>query len=119
MTLLIVFVGIIAVSNVLLLGAISFLAFAAKKFLDTSAASTLSEVKATVHSVNNMVDKVEDKAEKIMNISEDTARKISGTMMATTDMVQETVTTPIISISSFIAGLTKAIETWRRTSVRA
>lgn len=118
MTLLLVFVGIIALSNLLLLGAIAFLALAFKKFLDTSAASTLAEVKSTVRNVNSMVDKVEDRAEKIMIIGEDTARKVSGSVNATTEMVQNSLTTPLISVSSFVAGVTKAVETWRRASAR-
>ena len=118
MTLLLVFVGIIALSNLILLFAIAFLALAAKRFLDTSAASTLAEAKTTIRNVNDMVDRVENKAEQIMNLSEDTARKVSSTVVATTEMVGDSVTKPLIDISSFLTGVSKAIETWRKASAR-
>ena len=118
MTLLQVFVGIIAFSNLLLLAAIAFLAFAAKRFIDTSAAPAVSDVRNTIQSVNGMVDKVEGTAERIMCIGEQTAQKLSDRVIATTDVVQETVTTPLINVSSFAAGVAKALETWRKTSTR-
>jgi hypothetical protein len=117
-TLLQVFVGIIAFCNLLLLVAIAVLALSAKRFIDTSATPAVSDVRNTIQSVNSMVDQVEDKAERIMCISEETAQKLSDRVIATTDMVQESVTTPLINISSFVAGVTKAVETWRKASIR-
>ena len=111
MTLLTVFVGIIAFSNLVMFVAIAYLAVAVKKLLDTS-------VKPTIENVNKLVNKVEDKAERIMDIGEDTARKVSGTVVATTDMVQNTITSPMISFSSMVAGITKAVETWRRVCAK-
>ena len=111
MTLLTVFVGIIAFSNLVLLLAIAYLAVAVKKLLDTS-------IKPTITSVNDLVGKVEDRAERIMDIGEDTARKVSGTVVATTDMVQNSITSPVISLSSMVAGISKAVATWRRVSAK-
>lgn len=109
MTLLTIFVGIIAFANLVLLVGLAYLAVAVKKLLDTS-------VKPAIANVNDLVDKVEDRTERIMDISEDTVRKVSGTVLTTTDMVQDTITSPIISLSSLLAGVSKAMKTWRRVA---
>lgn len=114
MTLLTVFVGIIAVTNLVLMLAIAFLALSAKKLLDTSVKQAVREVQTTVHSVNEMVERVEDRTEKLLDISEQTARKVSGTVVATTDMVRDTITTPLIGVSGVLAGISRALKTWRR-----
>ena len=118
MTLLTVFVGIIAFSNLLLLVAIAMLAFALKGLVEKSVVPAVSEVKSTIHNVNTLVDKVEDKAERIMIIGEETARTVSSKVVATTDLVQETVTSPLINASSILTGVLRAVETWRRASAR-
>lgn len=119
MTLLTIFVGVIALSNLVLLLGLAYLAIAVKKLIDTSVKPAVSEAQSTIHNVNVMVDKVEDKAEQILNIGEETARKVSGSVVATTDMVQDTVTPPLISFSSMVAGISKALETWRRASAKS
>ncbi|MHB1001208.1 MAG: hypothetical protein ACYC27_18350 [Armatimonadota bacterium] len=119
MTWLTVFVGIIAFSNLILLVGLAFLAFTVKKLLDNSVQPVLSEVKSTINNVNSMVDKVENKAERIMEISEDTARKVSGRVVATTNIVQESITTPLINISSVLTGISKAITVLRGQSARS
>jgi len=116
MTLLTIFVGIIALSNLVLLIAISILAMSVKRLVDTSIKPAVSEATHTIHNVNQLVEKVEDKAERIMQIGEETARKVSSTLVATTDVVQETVSSPLISFSSLIAGISRAWQTWRRAS---
>jgi nucleoside diphosphate kinase len=113
---LIIFVGIIAFSNLVLLLAIAFLALAAKKFLDTSATPMMAEVKETVNKVNEMVDRIEDKADHIMTIGEDTAQKVSTSVVTASDMVEKSVKEPLVTVSSVIAGIAKAVETWRKAS---
>lgn len=116
MTWLIVFVGIIAFSNLVLLGGLAYLAVMVKKLLDNQVQPILSEAKSTVRNVNTLVDKVENKTERILEISEDTARKVSGRVVATTDVMQETITTPLINLTSIIAGINKALSVLRRES---
>ena len=106
-----IFTGVISLSNLILLGGLAYLAVNVKKLLDTS-------VKPTVANVKSIVDKVEDSAERIMDIGEDAVRKVSSTVAATTDVVQDTVTSPLISISSLFAGISKAMQVWRRASAK-
>jgi len=113
-----VFLGIIMVCQVILVVAIAALAFTLKKFLDTSAAPALSEVQHTVQTVNKAVDIVEDRAERIMDIGEDAARRVSGKLAATTDSVENSISVSVISVWSLIAGVAKAIEVWRGASAR-
>lgn len=108
-----VFTGIIAVSNLLLLGGVAFLAMTVKKLVERQVMPAVSEVKSTIANVNKLVDRVEGKAEEIMDIGENTARQVSSRVVQTTDMLQDTVTTPLINISSIIAGITRAVEVWR------
>ena len=118
MTLLNVFVGIIAFSNLILLVGLAYLAFAVKKLLDNSVQPVLKEAKSTINNVNTLVDKVENKTERILEISEDTARKVSGRVVATTDIVQDTITSPLINISSIVAGINRAFTILRRESAK-
>jgi len=106
-----IFTGVIALSSLILLGGLAYLAVTVKKLIDTS-------VKPAVANVKSLVDKVEDSAERIMDVGEDTVRKVSDTVVATTDMVQDTVASPLISFSSLLAGISKAVQTWRRASAK-
>lgn len=106
-----IFTGIIALANLILLGALAYLAIAAKKFLDTS-------VKPTIAHVNSLVGKVESGAERIIDTSENTVQKVSHTITNTADMVQRTIASPLISISSVFAGISEAWKTWRRASTK-
>ena len=116
MTLLTIFVGIIALSNLVLLVGLAVLAISVKRLVDTSVKPAISEVKSTIEGVNALVDKVGGRAEEMMEIGENTARKVSGTVVATTDMVQDTVTRPLVGLSSLFAGALKAWQTWRASA---
>lgn len=119
MTLLTVFVGIIALSNLILLVGLAMLAFSLKKVVDTSINPALREVNKTVKKVNALVDKIDDRADRILDISEDTVRVVSGKVVATTDVVEHAVASPFISISSLVTGISKGLEAWRRMSSTA
>ncbi len=116
MTLLIVFVGIIAFCNLLLLLSIAYMALSMGKLVRQSVMPAVDQVQRTVKNVDALVDRIEGKAEEIMNVGEDTVRKVSDRVVATTDLAQGTITTPLITLSSVVAGISKAIQTWRRTS---
>jgi hypothetical protein len=116
MTLMTVFVGIIAFCSLVLLLAVAFLAMSMKKLLDSSVTPVLEDVKSTVDSVNKLVETVDGKVDRILGVGEDTVRKVSGRVVATSEVMQDTITTPLITLSSAVAGIAKAIETWRRDS---
>ena len=119
MTLLTVFVGIIAFCNILLLISIAFLAFSVSRLVGKSVMPAVGEVQSTVRKVNGIVDNVGDRASKIMDIGENTARQVSGKVVATTGLLENTAAAPIISVSSIIAGITKAVQVWRESSAQS
>lgn len=109
MTWLTVFVGIIAFSNLILLTGLAMLAISVKRLLDDSVKPVLTEVKSTITDVNTMVHRIDDKAEKIMTISEDTAQKVSDHIVSTSGLVSEVVNSPLINIAGAAAGIAKMI----------
>lgn len=106
MTLLTVFVGIIAFSNLILLVAVAALALRMNSLVSTS-------VQPLMDKANKLMDTVDDKTGRILEISEDTARKVSDSVVATSDAVENAVVSPILSISSLAAGVAKAVETFK------
>ena len=112
MALLTVFVGIIAFSNLLLLVAIAVLAFSLSKVMNTSVKPVLSEVQLTIKNVNELVGKVEGRADHIMQIGEQTASKVSAKVVAASDIVEHTVTDRVMKITSLWAGISRAWEVW-------
>jgi len=118
MALFTVFVGIIAFSNLLLLVAIGVLAFSLSKVMNTSVKPVLSEVQSTIKNVNELVGKVESRADHIMQIGEQTASKVSAKVVAASDIVEHTVTDRVVKITSLWAGISRAWEVWRLPTVR-
>jgi uncharacterized protein YoxC len=118
-TLLIVFVGIIAFCNLLLLVSIAVLALSVSRLVSKSVMPAVGEVQSTARKVNIIVDNVSDRATKIMDIGENTARQVSGKVVATTGLLENSAAAPIISISSVIAGITKAVQVWRESSAKS
>ena len=106
MALLTVFVGIIAFSSLVLLIGVAALAFSLKRLTDTS-------IRPLLDKANSLMDKVDTRAETIMDIGEDAARKVSGAVVATTDTVEQAVVSPIMGLSSLAAGVAKAVEAFR------
>ena len=116
MTTLTVFVGIIAVCNLILLVGLAALAVSLSRVVNKSLSPALSEVNATVKKVNALVDKVDDHVEHMLDISEDTVRRVSGSVVATSDVVENAIASPFIGISSLMTGIARALEAWRRAS---
>jgi uncharacterized protein YoxC len=114
--LIVIFTGLIALSNLLLLGAIAYLAFTVKSLLTDSVQPAICEATETIKRVNEMVERVEQKAENILDISEETARRVSGSVLAATDVVQHSVAAPFINLASMVAGIRRAVETLRRSA---
>lgn len=113
-----IFTGVIALSNLILLGGLAYLAITASRLVGTEVKPVLADVRSTLRKVNETVDEVETKTEHIMGIGEDTARKVSGRVVATTDVIQDAIIAPLVNISSILTGISRAIETLRRSSVR-
>ncbi|MDI6828055.1 MAG: hypothetical protein QME62_06185 [Armatimonadota bacterium] len=116
MTWLIVFVGIIALCNLLLLSTVVYLAFMVRKLIVKSAQPAMAEVTSTIKSVNCFVEKVENRVEHMMEIGESTAKKVSDKVIATADIIKHSISSPLISILSIITGVSRAISELKRTS---
>ena len=116
MTLLTVFVGVIALCNVVVLVGTAVALFALKRLIDKPVRQAVCEAKNTIRNVNKLIDTVEDRTARILDISEQTARKVSGNVMATSEVVKETITSPLISFSSLVAGISEAVQSCRRAS---
>ena len=116
MTLLTVFVAIIAVCNVIVLVGTAVALFALKRLVDKPVRQAVCEAKSTIENINKLVDTVEDRTERILDISEQTARKVSVNVMATSEVVKETITSPLISFSSIVAGVSEALKSCRRSA---
>ena len=116
MTLLTVFIGVIAFCNFVVLVGTAVALFALKRLVDKPIRQAVCEAKSTIENVNKLVDTVEDRAERILDISELTAKKVSGNVVATSEVVKETITSPLISFSSLVAGIFQAIQSCRRSA---
>ena len=114
--LLVIFTGVIALSSLVLLGGLAFLAVAARNVLTGSVQPAICEATNVIRNVNGFVDKAEQKAENILDISEETARRVSGSVVSTTDLVQHSVAQPFIGLASLLAGVNQAIKTLRRSA---
>lgn len=119
MSLLTVFVGIIAVCNVIVLVGTAVALFALRRLIDKPVRQAVCEAKNTIHNVNQLVDTVEDRTERLLDIGEQTARKVSGNVMVTSDVVRKTITSPLISFSGLITGITEAVQYCRRASAKS
>ncbi len=116
MTWLIVFVGIIALCNLLLLITVGYLAFMVRKLIVKSAQPAMAEVTSTIKSVNSFVEKVENRVDHMMEIGESTAKKVSDKIIATADIIKHSISSPLISILSIITGVSRAISELKRKS---
>jgi uncharacterized protein YoxC len=116
MTTLTVFVGIIAFSNVILLVGLAVLAFSLKRVVDDSISPALSEVNSTIKKVEGLVENVDVRTVRIMDVAEETVRRVSGSVVATSDVVECAVVSPFITLSSVMAGISKAREVWHDRS---
>ena len=109
-----VFTGIIALSNLILLGGLAWLGMTVSRLINHSVRPTIRDIDRTIRKVHGFVDMAEARAENVLDISERTVREVSGRVVAASDMLEHAVTGPIIQASGFLAGVRRAVEVWRR-----
>lgn len=114
--LIVIFTGLIALSSLVLLIGLAILAFAVRNLVSNSVQPAVSEATNTIKSVNELVERVEKKAENILDISEETARRVSGSVVAAADVVQHSIAEPFINLAGLVAGVNKAISILRRSA---
>jgi uncharacterized protein YoxC len=104
-----VFVGIIAISNLILLTVLVALCFTVKRVINNAVKPAMDQLKTTVSDVDNMVKNIDSRTVAIMNITKDTADNVSSHIKKTTILVSEIVNPPLINIAGISAGIFKAI----------
>ncbi len=67
---------------------------------------------ATLDTVQRVTANVGEKADTILTRGEALTESLSVKVENTADVVQETVTTPLINLSSLLAGLSKGFSVW-------
>lgn len=108
-----VFVGIIAFSNLALLIGLIVAIRALQKVIREDIAPTMTEVANLTRGINDIVESIKTGVDNMINTSEETIADISGKVRKTSDLFHKTVSEPLIALSSLIAGISKAIETFR------
>ena len=116
---LLVFGLIFALTTVALFAAI---AFAIKKIqqqlekLTSMAEPVIAKATNTLDTVQRITVNVGEKADHILTKGEELTDTMSEKVGQTTTVVQETVTTPLINLSSLITGLSTGLSVWSRAA---
>jgi uncharacterized protein YoxC len=101
-------VGLIAVAI-----GIAILAWRVSKSVGTltnKAQPLISQAKETVMTANGIAQTVKDHAEGIKGKAEDTVETVTRKVKTTSELLQESVSPPIITLGSVIAGVTRGLE---------
>lgn len=114
MTLQEVFLGIIALTCVIMLTGIGLLALTIRNLIVKHVNPVVDEVKSTAENVNSIVKNVDKKADSILTVVEDTAKNVSGKVVSTTDIAHNLINSPLINLTSAMAGIAKAVETMKK-----
>lgn len=110
MTSLFIFVGFFALITVGLLGAMAFALSKLVKTLDTVVSKidpVLSKATDTIETVQRVTANVGEKADQVLTKGEALTDNISEKVERTADVVQKSVTGPLINVSSMITGISK------------
>lgn len=112
---IVVFGAVFALTTVGLLGV---LAFALKKLtsvlenLTAKAEPVIVKASDTLESVQRVTLSVGEKADTILARGETLTENVADKVEKTSSAVQNAVTTPLINLSSLIAGVSKGVSTW-------
>ena len=119
---LFIFVGLFALITVGLLGAMAFALSKLVKLLDTVTNKLDPLVgKATdaIETVQRVTTNVGEKADQILTKGEALTDDVSDRVEKTADVVQRSVTEPLINLSSLITGISKGFSVYTHTSGKA
>lgn len=122
LTSLFVFVGLFAIITVGLLGALVFALMKLQKQVDTLTGKldpVIGKASDTLDTVQRVTQNVGEKADTILTRGEALTENVSGKVETTAGMVQKTVTTPLIGLSSLIAGVSKGFSVYARSASRS
>jgi predicted PurR-regulated permease PerM len=118
---LIIFVALGSILCVVLLG---IMAFAVTKIqqqltmLTNKVEPVVTKASDTLDTVNRVTVTVGEKADHILTRGEELTDSVSLNVEKTATVVQNTVTTPLINLSSLLAGVSKGFSVWGRSASR-
>ncbi len=118
-TSLFIFVGLFALITVGLLGGMAFALSKLVKTLDTVVAKidpVLNKATDTIETVQRVTNNVGEKADQILTKGEALTDNVSGRVEKTADVVQKSVTGPLINLSSLITGISKGFSVYTHSS---
>lgn len=116
---LVVFGGIFSLISITLLGAIAFALTKLVKTLDNLVAKidpVLNKATDTIETVQRVTNNVGEKADQILTKGEALTDNVSGRVGKTADVVQKSVTGPLINLSSIITGVSKGFSVYTHSS---
>ena len=108
--------------SVIAVGAFVAIAFAIKKIeqqiekLTNMAEPVIAKATNTLDTVQRITVNVGEKADSILTKGEALTDTMSEKVEQTTNIVQETVTTPLINLSSLITGVSTGLAVWSRVA---
>lgn len=118
-TSLFIFVGLFALITVGLLGGMAFALSKLVKTLDVVVAKidpVLNKATDTIETVQRVTTNVGEKADQILTKGEALTDNVSGRVEKTADVVQKSVTGPLINLSSLITGVSKGFSVYASSS---
>jgi len=118
-TSLFIFVGLFALITVGLLGAMAFALNKLVKLLDTVVGKidpVLVKATDTIETVQRVTTNVGEKADQILTKGESLTDNVTDRVEKTADVVQKSVTGPLISLSSLITGVSKGFSVYSHSS---
>jgi len=116
MTLLTIFVGIIAFVNLVLLAVLVYLALMVRNLFKKQVVQTITEVTSTVKDVREFIGKATSRTEHILAAGEEVTNSIFRKLLATSDLIHRSISKPLISVSSAIEGIKQAVIAYRQIS---
>lgn len=118
---LFVFVGLFAIITVGLLGALVFALTKLQKQIDKLTGKIdplIGKATDVVETVQRVTMSVGEKADTILTRGEALTENVSDKVEKTAGVVQTTVTTPLINLSSLLAGISRGFSVYSRASGR-
>lgn len=118
-TSLFIFVGLFALITVGLLGAMAFALNKLVKLLDTVVNKidpVIAKATDTIETVQRVTTNVGEKADQILTKGEALTDNVTDRVEKTADVVQKSVTGPLISLSSLITGVSKGFSVYTHSS---
>lgn len=78
----------------------------------------ISQATETVKAANGVADSVKLHADHIMGKAEDAVEDVSRKVKATTNIVHESISPPMVTVASLVTGVSRGLEVWGQVHKR-